>query len=409
MADDRRRKRDLSPVDDDNKRRKLHSYTLEFKLNAISEVKKGKSKEATARKFGVAPKRIREWYKQEEKLKAMASHSSQSQRKRLDGGGRRPLLDTLEERVYEWIESMRSRRLRVTRKMVKREALKIFSNEGGQDYDSNPEFVASNGWLRNFFNRHRITLRQKTTVCQKLPDVLAPKVSSYLLYVRSKRLKLNLTLQNMGAMDETPIWLDMGADSTVDFVGNKSVPIKTTGHEKSRVTVVLAAKANGSKLPPFIVFKGKRVDKGLEKVTGVVCAYSKNGWMNENLTHTWLNKVWGSLAFSRRLLCWDAYRCHIQDSTKQLLSKLKTDAAVIPGGCTSLLQAPDVSWNKPFKTYYREIYEDWLNDGEKATTKGGNMKPPTRVQLATWVKAAWDKVPTELIKSPFLFVVYPMQ
>ena len=83
MADDRRRKHDLSPVDDGNKRRKLHSYTLEFKLNAIGEVKKGKSKEATARKFGVAPKRIWEWCKQEEKLKAMASHSSQSQRKRL--------------------------------------------------------------------------------------------------------------------------------------------------------------------------------------------------------------------------------------------------------------------------------------------------------------------------------------
>ena len=66
MANDRRRKRDLSPVNDDNKRRTLHSYTLEFKLNAIGEVKKGKSKEATARKFGVAPKRIREWCKQEE-------------------------------------------------------------------------------------------------------------------------------------------------------------------------------------------------------------------------------------------------------------------------------------------------------------------------------------------------------
>ena len=89
MADDRKRKRDLSPVDDDNKRRKLHSYTLGFKVNAIGEVKKGKSKEATARKFDVAPKRIRESCKQEEKLKAVASHSGQSQRKRLDGGGRR--------------------------------------------------------------------------------------------------------------------------------------------------------------------------------------------------------------------------------------------------------------------------------------------------------------------------------
>ena len=76
MADDRRRKHDLSPVDDNNNRCKLHSYTLEFKLNAIGEMKKGKSKESTARKFGVAPKRIREWCKQEEKLKALASHSS---------------------------------------------------------------------------------------------------------------------------------------------------------------------------------------------------------------------------------------------------------------------------------------------------------------------------------------------
>ena len=104
----------------------------------------------------------------------------------------------------------------------------------------------------------------------------------------------------------------MAADRTVDFIGYKSVPIKTTGHEKSRVTVVLAAKANGSKLSPFIVFNGKRVDKGLQKVSGVVCAYSGYGWMNEDLTHTWLNKVWGTLAFSRRLLCWDAYRCLIK-------------------------------------------------------------------------------------------------
>ena len=43
-----------------------------------------------------------------------------------------------------------------------------------------------------------------------------------------------------------------------------------------------------------------------------------------------------------------------------------------------------------------------MNDGEKATTKGGNIKPPTRVQLATLVKATWDKVPTELIQKSYL-------
>ena len=32
--------------------------------------------------------------------------------------------------------------------------------------------------------------------------------------------------------------------------------VKTTGHEKTRVSVCLTAKADGTKLPPFIVFKG---------------------------------------------------------------------------------------------------------------------------------------------------------
>ena len=79
----------------------------------------------------------------------------------------------------------------------------------------------------------------------------------------------------------------MPGETTVDFVGNKSIPLKSIGHEKMRVT----AKANGTKLPPFIVFKGKRYNKELDKISGIVCAFSENSWINENLTHTWLNKV----------------------------------------------------------------------------------------------------------------------
>ncbi|KAG1685115.1 Pogo transposable element with KRAB domain [Nymphon striatum] len=91
--------------------------------------------------------------------------------------------------------------------------------------------------------------------------------------------------------------------------------------------------------------------------------------------------------------------CHIQDSTKRVLKKLKTEAAVIPDGCTGLLQAPDVCWNKPFKAYYRELYEDWIATGPKQYTRGGNMKFPFCCQLATWVKQAWDKLPVDMIKK----------
>jgi hypothetical protein len=110
--------------------------------------------------------------------------------------------------------------------------------------------------------------RKKTTVAQKLPADLIPKLTSYIVYVDQLRRNHGYQLEDIAAMDETPIWLDMLAQTTVDHVGTRSIPIKTTGHEKARVTVVLAAKANGQKIKPLIVFKGVRMERGIDQVPG---------------------------------------------------------------------------------------------------------------------------------------------
>ena len=74
--------------------------------------------------------------------------------------------------------------------------------------------------------------------------------------MRRKFLTKQYAMANVSAMNETPIWLDMPSATTVNEDGASSVTIRSTGHEKGRVTVCLAAKANGHKLQPFIVFKG---------------------------------------------------------------------------------------------------------------------------------------------------------
>jgi transposase-like protein len=48
--------------------RKIRSYDLEFKLKVITFAKEN-SGEAAAREFGVDPKRVREWKKQEPDLR----------------------------------------------------------------------------------------------------------------------------------------------------------------------------------------------------------------------------------------------------------------------------------------------------------------------------------------------------
>ena len=91
-------------------------------------------------------------------------------------------------------------------------------------------------------------------------------------------------LAMIGNMDETPLWLDMPGDTTVSRVGEHTVSIRTTGHDKGRFTVILAAMADGRKLNPFVVFNRVRAIAELNRVQGVVVAMSRNGWMNEELT-----------------------------------------------------------------------------------------------------------------------------
>ena len=56
--------------------------------------------------------------------------------------------------------------------------------------------------------------------------------------------------------------------------------LKTTGHEKSHLTVILAAKADGTKLKPYIVFKGAvREVARMQKCKRCDCNFSE--WLDE--------------------------------------------------------------------------------------------------------------------------------
>ena len=79
------------------------------------------------------------------------------------------------------------------------------------------------------------------------------------------------------AMDKTPIWSDMVSHATVDGCGKKTITLKITDHEKSHMSVCLAAKVNGAVREAKALseeFKGK-----------VVIASSLNAWMNTDLAH----------------------------------------------------------------------------------------------------------------------------
>ena len=141
-------------------------------------------------------------------------------------------------------------------------------------------------------------------------------------------------------MDETAVWNDMVSNTTVEKTGSKEVNMKTTGHDKVHVSVCLAGKVDGTRLKPFIVYKGaKRESESLHDEFNRKCsvASSANRWMNEDLTLRWCNEILGQCSFCKRLLAWDSYETHLTDDVKKSLTKLKIESVIIPGGCTKYI------------------------------------------------------------------------
>ena len=105
--------------------------------------------------------------------------------------------------------------------MIQMKALEI-QNESA---DSETAFVASRGWLEKFFCRNGFSLRRRTTVGQRLPRDLVPKVVSFLMHTRRLVLNNQYDLSCIENMDETTLWMDTPGDTIVEIQGMNSVPV----------------------------------------------------------------------------------------------------------------------------------------------------------------------------------------
>ncbi|CAB4399489.1 unnamed protein product [Rhizophagus irregularis] len=204
-------------------------------------------------------------------------------------------------------------------------------------------------------------------------------------------------------MGETPVSFDLPSNTTIDELGTRSVSIRITGHEKANFTVVLTCMADGTKLPPLIIFKLKNVPRGNFPPEVIIRANQK-GWMNENEMLYWIENIWTKrerVSNPQSSLVLDSFSAHIVDSVKRCFGEKNTNIAVIPGGLTSRLQPLDVSVNKSFKTKMRRNYNEWMAEVVKELTPAGNLKKPSYETVAKWVRDSWNAVDVNLIQKSF--------
>ncbi|GBC31340.2 pogo transposable element with KRAB domain [Rhizophagus irregularis DAOM 181602=DAOM 197198] len=171
-------------------------------------------------------------------------------------------------------------------------------------------------------------------------------------------------------------------DLTTEFkatTGEKTVHICGTGNENNRFTVVLTCTADGTRLPPICIFKGKQMPCGEKAPSGVVVWFQKSGWMNvELMKHyiDYLNHIRSSNSQSRfpAMMVFDSFRRYLEESVKEKFKQSNIDLAIIPSGLTSKCQPLDVAINKPFKDNLRKEWHFWISNGGAGYTEVENLR-----------------------------------
>ena len=85
-------------------------------------------------------------------------------------------------------------------------------------------FTASQGWCSRFMKRNQLSLKQRTKIAQKLPHKLDEKVLSFQKFIIQRRNFFDFPLSCIGNMDETPMFVDMPGNRTVNKTGEETVP-----------------------------------------------------------------------------------------------------------------------------------------------------------------------------------------
>ena len=354
----------------------------------------------------------------------------------------RPAWPKLEDELFRRFVQRRSEKKIVTVSWFRSTAKSLFK----ELYPEHEKlFAFSNGWFLNFKKRHRVVKRRVTNQAQKTPAEYRRIVNSFIRFIlrnsQKKRLpvpvdppkypyKLGEKIPDLLDspkrrfhnncilnVDETPIPFEYLDGSTYALEGDKTVSGKTerSGWSKRKATLVLSIFADGQgRLKPKLIFEGAEPPKGkiLQREghlyhPGVTVEFNPTAYNNEKLFLKWLNEevIPCKREYREFMLVMDVASFHKTEDVNILLKTSKILPAMIPPGCTSLLQPLDVSINKVFKAWLQQYADEWITERDNDPERSSKPWTPTekRVMTTHIVGRAWERLleRPELVQKSF--------
>jgi len=214
-------------------------------------------------------------------------------------------------------------------------------------------------WTRTFIKRTPILSIKlgRTYECQRRLCETPEIIESWFALVRNTISKHGILPKDIYNFDETGFQLgQISTSKVITSIEKQGRPkqIKPTGTEW--VTIIQGACADGSAIPPFIIFKGKEVNYGWLceglPATWMLTA-SPQGWTNDQLGLQWVHHfdkhTKSKTIGSKRLLILDNHGSHTTPEFTAFCEKNNIVLLWMPPHTSHMLQPLDVGCFGPLK------------------------------------------------------------
>ena len=352
---------------------------------------------AFCREKDVDPAQLRRWQKNILKMKQAMDSTSRKKTKLVCTTGRKSRLDRMKDLLMPWINSLRAEGKVVSVRHVAGMAKQFDNSLRRMKRHSLFQMV------RRFLRSNNIVMRSPTNKSQDDPREKREAANAFLLSTRPlihQSVRHPAFVMNM---DQTPYNPKDCPTRTLALKGSRTVSVKELKTTVGRITACLTVCADGTKLPPLIVFKGipgRAVERETKKyASGAEYTVQENAWTDERVMLYWIDKVLAPYVKKAPkgivpYLIMDKYACHYQGSVAKAIEDLGVEWDIIPGGCTGLVQPVDIGIGKPWKNRVRYRFEDWMIE----LPNWDRVKPNViRPLLAKFAVEAWNNLPSKMV------------
>ena len=206
--------------------------------------------------------------------------------------GPTPKFNDIENNLIEFIEFNRKLNNPVTTWCIANELFKYYPNL------KNDNYLNITKWIYRFLERNNFTFR-RSTVGQELPLNNINVASEFISSVFNSRYSMKYTEDLIANMDETPLCINMAPNYSISRKGKRTVKIRSQSRDKCHVSVILTIIANGCKLPPYLIFKGKPNGKIIRELNNNIYVKNKkifvncneNAWCTKDIMNKWINCI----------------------------------------------------------------------------------------------------------------------